>query len=260
MKYIITVLILANVNTTFGQFFKHKTKDTTKYEVVATFSTPIDTTVYRIKFGDRLRVQNLNSITTIFSESAGLTAGGAANGGNNKTFFETMVDRNGQIALPRVGRVKVAGLTRLETTHEIERRYEGDITNPIFEVEIINLRIKVLGGVNKQGVFVLENEKITLGEALALAGGIDFTVADKNIKLIRPREGIQEEIVYDIRDLSNPIISNILIGDGDYIFVPPSKGSLRNVKNQRIAAILQPIALALNSLAVLIGLYLAAKK
>ena len=105
-----------------------------------------------------------------------------------------------------------------------------------------------------------ENEKITLGEALALAGGIDFTVADKNIKLIRPREGIQEEINYNIRDLSNPKISNILIGDGDYIFVPPSKGSLRNVKNQRTSAILQPIALTLNALAVLIGLYFTTRK
>lgn len=243
------------------KIFKKKPEDSTSYKVVANFELPTDTTVYRIKAGDRLRIRNLNSITSIFSENAGISAtGGQSQGGANATFFEAMVDKNGQIALPRVGRVKIAGLTRLEATHEIEHRYEGSITNPIFETEITNLRIKVLGGVNKQGVFVLENEKITLGEALALAGGIDFTVADKNIKLIRPREGIQEEINYNIRDLSNPKISNILIGDGDYIFVPPSKGSLRNVKNQRTSAILQPIALTLNALAVLIGLYFTTRK
>ena len=242
------------------KIFKKKPEDSTSYKVVANFELPTDTTVYRIKAGDRLKIRNLNSITSIFSENAGISvAGGQPQGGANATFFEAMVDKNGQIALPRVGRVKIAGLTRLEATHEIEHRYEGSITNPIFETEITNLRIKVLGGVNKQGVFVLENEKITLGEALALAGGIDFAVADKNIKLIRPREGIQEEINYNIRDLSNPKISNILIGDGDYIFVPPSKGSLRNIKNQRTSAILQPIALTLNALAVLIGLYITTR-
>lgn len=243
-----------------NSFFKTNKPDTISHQVVSTFSLPVDTLVYRIKAGDRLRIRNLNSITTIFAESAGLTGSGGQSAGGNATFFETAVDRNGQIALPRVGRVKVAGLSRLEAVHEIEHRYESNITNPIFEIEIINLRIKVLGGVNKQGVFVLENEKITLGEALALAGGIDFAVADKNIKLIRPREGIQEEINYDIRDLSNPQISNILISDGDYIFVPPSKGSLRSIKNQRTSAILQPIALTLNALAIIIGLYISAKK
>jgi polysaccharide export outer membrane protein len=94
-----------------------------------------------------------------------------------------------------------------------------------------------------------------LGEALAQAGGIDFATADKTIRLIRPRAGIQENLDFDIRDLSNPKISNVMIYDGDYIYVPPSKAALRNVKNQRASAVLQPIALTLNVVALLIALF-----
>jgi len=150
-------------------------------------------------------------------------------------------------------------LSKQETTTEIEKRYKNLITDPIFEVEIINLRIKVLGAVSKQGVYMLENEKMTLGEVIAMAGGVDFAVADKTIKLIRSQSQKQQEINFDIRNLSDPAVANILVFDGDYVFIPPSKGSLRNIKNQRIANILQPVALTLNAIAVVLGVYLTVR-
>jgi polysaccharide biosynthesis/export protein len=257
MKYLITsLLFVVFVNSVSAQFFKKDTVRTIGITSVSSFDVAYDTTAYRIKVGDRLKIRNLNSINTIFSENVSLGAGtaGSAQQSAISQSFETTVNRYGQITLPQSGRIKVAGLNRIEATNEIEKSYDSTINNPIFEIEITNLRIKVLGAVTRQGVFPLENEKISLGEALAQAGGIDFITADKTIKLIRPRAGIQEEVNFDVRDLSNPKISNIMIYDGDYIFVPPSKPALRNVRNQRIAAILQPIALTLNSIAILIAL------
>jgi polysaccharide biosynthesis/export protein len=258
MKHLISSAILVVFTTqVFAQLFKKDTVKTIGVTSVSTFDVAYDTTAYRIKAGDRLRVRNLNSISTIFSENVGIASGSGAAAQQSAISqpFETTVNRFGQITLPQSGRIKIAGLTRAEAIHEIEQSYVNTINNPIFEAEIINLKIKVLGAVSRQGVFLLENEKISLGEALAQAGGIDFITADKTIKLIRPRAGIQEELNFDIRDLSNPKISNIQIYDGDYIFVPPSKAALRNVKNQRLGTILQPIALTLNSIAILIALF-----
>jgi polysaccharide biosynthesis/export protein len=236
--------------------FKSDTVIVSGVKSVTTFDVPIDTIAYRIKVGDRLKIRNLNSINTIFSENVSLGAGTGSSQQQSAISqpFETTVNRYGQITLPQSGRIKVAGLTRIEATNEIEKSYDSTITNPIFEVELINLRIKVLGAVGHQGVFPLENERISLGEALAQAGGIDFITADKTIRIIRPRAGVQENLDFDIRDLSNPKISNVMIYDGDYIYVPPSKPALRNIKNQRLSAILQPIALTLNSIAILIAL------
>ncbi|MFN4146543.1 MAG: polysaccharide biosynthesis/export family protein [Runella sp.] len=220
-----------------------------------------DTATYRIKAGDRLRIRNLNALETIYPQSAGLTVGNTSVSSQSigTAAYETSVDSRGQIILPQVGRVKIAGLTKHEATTEIERRYRDLINEPIFEVTIINLHIKVLGSVARQGIITLENEYLTLGEVIALSGRIDFSSADKTIKIIRPRVGSQQEVEYDIRNLSDPAVSNIPVFEGDYVFVPPSKGSLRNIKNQRFANILQPIAITLNALAVLLGLYLAVR-
>ena len=227
--------------------------------VVATevVSVPIDTLSYRIKIGDRLRIRNLNSLSIIMPELANMSVAGAQVSAQNAngSVFETYVNRTGQIALPQVGLVKLAGLTSAEAVFEIERIYANTLTKAIFDLEILNLRIKVLGAVNKQGVILLENEKLTLGEVIAMAGGIDFANADKTIKLVRSRNNAQQEINYDIRDLGNPRVTNLPVFDGDYVFVPLSKSSLRFVKNQRTASVLQPIALTLNALAVIFGLY-----
>jgi|GEM_PF-898298 len=224
-------------------------------------SVPPDTLSYRLKIGDRLRIRNLNSLSIIMPELANLSVAGAQVSAQNASgsVFETYVNRTGQIALPQVGLVKLAGLTSAEAVLEIERIYANTLTKAIFDLEILNLRIKVLGAVNKQGVILLENEKLTLGEVIAMAGGIDFANADKTIKLVRSRNNAQQEINYDIRDLGNPRVTNVLVFDGDYVFVPLSKASLRYVKNQRTSSVLQPVALTLNALAVIFGLYFTYK-
>ncbi|WP_428653450.1 polysaccharide biosynthesis/export family protein [Runella sp.] len=227
--------------------------------ITSHFATPIDTTVYRIKIADKLRIRNLNALEIIYPQGGNLSVGASTmtNGqlGSIPPYMAT-VDLKGQIILPQIGRIKVAGLTKAEAGTEIERRYQDLITNPVFDVEIANLRIKVLGAVAKQGVITLEEEKMTLGEVIALSGGIDFTTADRTIKLIRTRSGLQQEISYDVRNLSDPVVANIPIFDGDYVFIPPSKSSLRIIKNQKFSSIVQPVALTLNAIAILLGLYI----
>jgi polysaccharide biosynthesis/export protein len=216
-----------------------------------------DSTAYRLKGGDRLKIRNLLSISIIYPEAASASIStdktGGAVGGEKP--YEITVDKRGYITLPRVGRVKVGGLTRLETVRTVEKAYSDILTDPIFEVEIMNLYIKVLGAVNKQGIIPLPNESMTLGEVIASAGGINFVTADKTIRLIRFKENQQLEINYDIRDLSNPSITNLPIYNGDYVFIPPSKNSLRDIRVLRISNIVQPIALSLNALAVFILLF-----
>jgi polysaccharide biosynthesis/export protein len=239
------------------------TPDTTKAsQTIMTnrFVVAVDTNTYRLKAGDRLRIRNLNALEIIAPQSGNISVGTApmsAGQTGNSPVYQITIDRLGQIILPQVGRVKVAGLSKAEAISEIERRYQNLINDPIFDVEITNLYIRVLGAVARQGIITLENEKLSLGEVIALSGGIDFATADQTIKLIRTRSGVQQEVNFDIRNLGDPAIANIPVFDGDYVFIPPSKGSLRNIKNQRLAGVLSPIAISLNAFAVVLSLYLA---
>lgn len=240
-----------------------KTPDSTKNSettITNRFVIPLDTTTYRIKPGDRLQIRSLNALETIYPQAGSLNVGAspmASGQVGSAAFYITTVDRLGQIILPQVGRVKIAGLSKVETVAEIERRYQNLINDPVFDIEITNLRIRVLGSVARQGMITLENENLTLGEVIALSGGIDFSTADRTIKLIRTRSGTQQEVNFDIRNLGDPAIANISVFDGDYVFIPPSKGSLRVIKNQRIASIIAPISIGLNALAVVLSLYIA---
>jgi polysaccharide export outer membrane protein len=223
------------------------------------FGVPKDTSVYRIKVGDKLRIQSLNALEIIYPQGGNISVGNSLMTGGQASgtpAYLATVDLKGQIILPQVGRISVTGLTKAEVATEIERQYQQLINNPVFDVEITNRRIQVLGAVAKQGVITMDMEKITLGEVIAMSGGIDFTTADNSIKLIRTRSGIQQEISYDVRNLSDPAVANIPIFDGDYVFVPPSKSSLRVIKNQKFSSIVQPIALTLNAIAILLGLYI----
>lgn len=220
----------------------------------------LDTLRYRIKPGDHLRVRSFNSTSSLFPTP---TAAGVAvmPTGNPKDPLEVRVDPNGMAVFPQIGRLKVTGLTKQECATLLEKQYGDIIQNPIVEVDITNLKVQVLGGVNRQGSFPIEDEKYTLGQVIALAGGVDFTVADKKFKILRSaKNGRQYQFTYDIRDLSDPRITNLPIFDNDIVFVPPSKGALRNVTNQRRNTFLTPIAILINSVAILVTVIVALRK
>lgn len=258
MRFI--VLLLLFCGSLYAQKTTLDTTGTTKM-IGSQFGLLTDTTEYRLKPGDRLRIRSLNALEIIFPQGGNISVASTSmsSGQAGASAYLITVDRYGQIVLPQVGRVKVAGLTKTDATKAIEGYYKNLINDPIFDIEISNLQIRVLGSVGRQGMIFLENEKLTLGEVIAMSGGIDFATADKTIKLIRKRSGVQQEVNYDIRNLGDPAVANIPVFDGDYVFVPPSKWSLRIVKNQRFSSFLSPVVIGLNAVAVVLGLYLTLK-
>ena len=193
--------------------------------------------VYRIKEGDKLEIRNLNWSSALFPDPSQPSA--EAEG------FAVVVRRDGSISLPEIGRLQVAGLTRQDVADSLSVSYQ-DLRNPLFEVAITNLGVKVLGAVNGQGLVPMEGDYLTLGDVLARTGGIDYGEASNVIQIIRG-EGTQQQVIqYDFRDLGDPLIMNQNIYDNDIVYVPPSRGSIRSVKYQRALVLAQPIITALN--------------
>lgn len=114
---------------------------------------------------------------------------------------EYLVDIDGNIHMQSVGLIKVEGLTKIELSKLLVEKLSLYLKNPYFDIRFLNYRITVLGEVNRQGVYNVPGEKITVLEALGMAG--DFTIYGLKDCLIVVRE-IGDKRSIGILDVSSP--------------------------------------------------------
>ncbi|MET0945522.1 MAG: polysaccharide biosynthesis/export family protein [Flavobacterium sp.] len=134
-----------------------------------------------------------------------------------------LIDKNGNVDLPMLGKVKLSNLTRLAAIQKITTLLENHIKDPIINLRVINFKISVLGEVNKPGVYNIQSERITLLEALSLSG--DLTIYGKRdaILIIREKEGIKTIDKVDLtkRDFMNS--SCYYLSQNDVIYIEPNR-------------------------------------
>jgi len=162
-----------------------------------------------------------------------------------------LVDPIGNIHLPYVGNVKVSGMTTLEISSALESKLSEYLSKPNFEVRLQNFKISVIGDVLRPGSFGSTNERITVTEALALAGDLNAT-GYRDILLIREINGNREYITLDLT--SKKIFNSpyYYLKNNDVIYVQPNKQRVAATDNgfQKVSIIisaLSVLALFLNS-------------
>lgn len=133
------------------------------------------------------------------------------------------IDQEGNIQMPNLGTVAAAGKTRNELTADIIALLEGKITNPIVTIRIQNFKISVQGEVNRPGTFPINSERITLLEALSLAGDLTIYGKRDNILVIREQNGIKSFQKVDITKgdfINSPYY---YLSQNDVVYVEPNK-------------------------------------
>lgn len=133
-----------------------------------------------------------------------------------------LVDEDGYIALPILGKIKVSGLTRKQLMDVLLPMYKEYISNPVVNIKIMNFRISVLGDVRAPGVKLVSNERITILEALALAGDLNPTANRKNILVIREKDNQRIEYVLDITQKSVFNSPAYFLEQNDVIYIEPN--------------------------------------
>ena len=207
---------------------------------------------YIIKAGDKVKVQSFNNLASVLYES---TVTGAP---SNVTVpeYDAYVDNEGYIALPRAGRVRIASLTQKAASELVNKAYVGIINEPQFNVRVMNMRVKVLGAVNKQGMYFLEKENETLSEVLAMAEGVKYENMGKRLTIIRKSADTSEAIEFELNasNLGNPRLNDIVMRDNDVVYVQPSKASVNSAKAQQIAGIIAPLSLLVSAALLVVTL------
>ena len=150
------------------------------------------------------------------------------------TLMPYLVDNEGYINFPVVGRLKVSGLTKSECENMILekiRPYMAETENPVVTVRMSSYSVSVIGEVARPGSFQVAREKITILEALAQAGDLTIYGVRDKVKLIREDATGKKEI--HTLDLTNANIVNspyYYLQQNDIVYVEPNKVKAQNAR------------------------------
>ena len=141
-----------------------------------------------------------------------------------------LVNNEGSIDFPVLGRLKVGGLTKSEAEDMIREKLKPYLKEvPIVTVRMANYKISVLGEVARPGTFTVSNEKVNVLEALAMAGDLTIWGLRNNVKLVREDAAGKRDIVE--LDLTNAdIITSpyYYLQQNDILYVSPNKTKAKN--------------------------------
>lgn len=152
------------------------------------------------------------------------------------------IDVNGDIDFPMIGKVKLAGKTRTQAMDYLKSKIAPYIVNSGISMEVRNFRVTVLGEVKNPGSFPINNDRITILEALGLAGDLTINGVRNNVMVIREQNGKKEEYRIDLtkRDaLNSPVY---YLAQNDVIYVEPNGARIQSSKYTQNTSIFVSIA------------------
>lgn len=180
---------------------------------------------YELRIGDRMYVYVYSldeNITKMYNAGgSGSIVRQQMNQGNMSGSYDLytyLVDDNGNIEFPTIGKIPVRGLT----TREVKRKLEEELSKLLqeipgystvsVEVNIVNRTFSIIGA--QSGRYVINKEKMTIFEALAMAGDLGEFNSRKEIKLVREKEGKTTIKTFDVR--SKDIVNS------EYYYIEPN--------------------------------------
>jgi polysaccharide export outer membrane protein len=155
-----------------------------------------------------------------------------------------LVDEEGNIEIPIIGAIKVSELTTNQAKNLIKSRASKYYKDPTVQVRFANYKVTVLGEVAKPAAYVMPNEKVTIFDAISLAG--DLTIAGKrnNVMLMRDNGDKKDIIRLDLTSSDVVASPYYYLKQNDVIYVEPSKAKVGASNAPRTQLITVGVAVA----------------
>ncbi|MCU0431140.1 MAG: polysaccharide biosynthesis/export family protein [Cytophagaceae bacterium] len=144
--------------------------------------------------------------------------------------FGYLVDQTGAIQLPVLGNIKAEGLTQAALKDSIVQRIlqRKLLIDPIVTIRFLNFKISVMGEVGRPNVYNIPNEKITLLEALTLAGDLTVYSRRDNVLLIREEKGQRQVIRINLNTDELFTSPYYYLKSGDILYVEHNRAKVAN--------------------------------
>ena len=217
-------------------------KEVVYFQNASSYETLVD----KHKFTPKFKVDDLVSIyiSTLDNEASAPfnLFRGASEGGIRAEQVDYLIDEQGEIDFPVVGKIKIAGLSPEETRVMLRERLSEYLKDPIINIRLRNFSITVLGEVRRPGTYSVVGEKITVLEALGLAGDLTIKGQRENIMVIRDFDGTKVYTRMDLTQkeaLSSPVY---YLTQNDVVYVEPNQSAITSSSLDNRATIAISIA------------------
>lgn len=150
-------------------------------------------------------------------------------GMQNLDLLGYLVDNNGEIDFPVLGKIKVTGMTTRECEALLRDKLKPYLKeNPLVTVSSSNYKFSVLGEVNAPGTYTVKDEKVTIFEAIAQAGDMTLFSIRDDVQLLREdSEGRRQVIHLNLNDANITQSPYFYLQQNDVIYVKPTKAKVR---------------------------------
>jgi len=147
------------------------------------------------------------------------------------------IDANGEIDFPKVGKIKLSGKTRTQAMDLLRQEVGKYIVDPGISMVVRNFRVTVLGEVTRPGTFTIENDRLTIMEALGLAGDLTIYGRRKNVLIIREQDGKKQEYRLDLTKRETINSPAYYLTQNDVVYVEPNGARIQNSKYTTTASL-----------------------
>ena len=163
------------------------------------------------------------------------------------------VDEQGDIDFPVLGKLHIVGMSQSEVINLIEDKLRGQLVNPIVTMRFLNARVTVLGEVRNPGTYTLNNGRITLLEALGVAGDLTQYARRDNVLVTRENNGKVEFARLDLR--SDEVFTSpyFYLQQNDVVYVEPNQA--RTTSNQSIGLWLSMVGTVSSAATVVVSVF-----
>ncbi len=164
-----------------------------------------------------------------------------------------LINTEGYIEYPVIGKIKLGGLYRSEAIALLREKVSEYIKNPTINLRILNYKVSVLGEVVKPGSYTIQGERITVLEALSMAGDMTIYGRRNNVLVIHEEDGKKTYQRFDMTKSDMLDLKNYYLSQNDVVFVEQNKTRVNN------SAVGQNTTVMLSGLTVILSLILILK-
>ena len=180
-----------------------------------------------IAIGDQLSIvltsASVELSTIINAANFGGSQGGMGQGGIVSPVIGYLVDAEGEIEFPKIGKLKVAGKSMNSVKGILEKSLSDFIKDPTLTIRRLNFRVTVMGEVVRPGIVQIQYDRLNILRALAQAGDLTIFAQRENILLVRETPQGKETVRLSVYDKSLLSSQYYWLQSGDILYVQPNK-------------------------------------